>query len=232
MTTKLNDYKVSGILLLLVCVTIVLSGVFASLAVSLTFSSNDIGNTLTALAANKNMHLTSIAFDLSSFILTVLLAGALYQVFGKQNELLSRLGAFCLLASGIILSYHDIGNFILPTLAEDYVALNGDSTLTLLAVTKNVLLHEIWGVKIGYTYFSLGVISFCFAALMSPQFKRLWGYFGIFSALVTLLALYIPLGNYQDMIAMAAFLPMLIWEVAFGMTLLSAKYSSLPNGLR
>jgi hypothetical protein len=119
MNLKLNDYKVSGILLLLVCVTIVASGIFASMDVSLTFSSNDIGNTLAALAAKKNVHLTSIAFDLSSFILTVLLAGALYQVFGRNHKLLSQLGAFCLVASGVILSYHDIGNFILPNLAED-----------------------------------------------------------------------------------------------------------------
>jgi hypothetical protein len=226
MNLKLNEYKASGILLLLVCITIIVSGVFASMAVSLAFAATDIGNGLAAIAAQKNVHLTSIAFDLSSFILTVLLAGALYQVFGKRHEMLSRWGAFCLVASGVILSYHDIGNFILPHLAEDYVSLSGDAALAVLPVAKNVLLHEIWGVKIGYTYFSLGVMFFCCAMLMTPQFKRRWGYFGIFSAVVTLLASYIPLGTYQDTISMIAFLPMLIWEIAFGITLILTRNSS------
>jgi hypothetical protein len=98
--------------------------------------------------------------------------------------------------------------------------------LALLPVTKNLLLAEIWGVKIGYTYFSLGVMFFCFAVLKTPQFNKVFGYLGIFSALITLLALYIPLGNYQDMISMVAFLPMLIWEIVFGITLILTRNSS------
>ena len=227
MNLKLNDYKVSGILLLLVCVTIIVSGIFASMAVSLTFSPSDIGNTLAAIAATKDIHLISIAFDFSSFILTVLLAGALYQAFGKRHKLPSLWGAFCLLASGVILSYHDIGNFTLPNLAEDYVSLRGEAALALLPVAKNLLLSEIWGVKIGYTYFSLGVMFFCIVILMTPPFNKILGYLGIFSAMITLLALYVPIdGTYKDIVSLVAFLPMLIWEIAFGITLVLFRSGS------
>jgi hypothetical protein len=224
---KLNESIVSGILLLSVGITIIVSGMLASMAVSLTFSPDQMANVMEMINARKDLHIASIAFDLASFILTVLLAGSLYQVFHKEQPSLSLCGAFCLLASGIILSYHDIANFTLPNLASDYLSLHGESAQVFLLFAKNILLAEIWGVKIGYTYFSIGILLFGINILFHSQFGKWLGYLGIFSAAATIVISFFPLPeNNKDIISMLAFLPMLIWEFAFGINLIMAANKS------
>ncbi len=216
--------RVSGILMLFSVIT-----VFIALIITLQFDialnpselgSEVMGKTLQNVAKFSKAHIAELIFDeLSDF--AIVLAALLYIVFRNYNRAGALAGSVCFLAGGIIMAAHNMGNFALTRIANDYVVATGAQAATLEIAANAMLLTAKSGVPIGSSFIVLGVLLY---NIVVTQVSRFIGWFGIIGSILAFIA--IPLGWISpqlEMISISLYFPMMIWEILFGIWLISTK---------
>ena len=217
--------KVSGILILFSVIT-----VFIALIITLQFDialnpselgSEIMGKTLQNVAKFSKAHVTELIFDELSDFAIVAFAALLYIVFSKYNRAAALVGSVCFLAGGIIMAAHNMGNFALTRIANDYVAATGTKADTLEVAASAVLLTAKSGVPIGSAFIVLGVLLY---GIVVTRVSKFVGWFGIIGGILALIA--IPIGWISpqlEMMSIRLYFPMMIWEILFGIWLISTK---------
>jgi hypothetical protein len=220
-----NLNKLSGALLLFSVIT-----VFIALIITLQFdialnpsqlNSEVMGKTLQNVATFSKAHITELIFDELSDFAIVVLAALLYLGFRKYNRAGALAGSVCFLAGGIIMAAHNMGNFALTGIANDYVVSTGAQAATLEIAASAVVLTAKSGVPIGSSFIVLGVLLY---GIVVTQVSRFIGWFGIIGSILAFIA--IPLGwigPQLEMITYGLYFPMMIWEILFGIWLISTK---------
>lgn len=209
--------RLSGILMLLMLVTVVVSG---AIAASVPLNYDEAGKTLQNVAGRSGQHMADILFDLLSYIAMVFLAGALYVTFKPYDKMLSILGTLGLVVAGAILAVHDMINFAITPIAHDYVAASGAEAVALEAVGGALILLAKWGVTVGYTFFALGILVYSVIVILSRAVPRVLGWLGVVASVLALGTWLPRIDNTLDPIAMALFVPMMLWELVFGIWLI------------
>lgn len=215
--TKRGIDRLSGILVLVMLVTVAVSG---AIAASVPLNYDEAANTLRNVAERSGQHMADIFFDLLSYIAMVFLAGALYLAFKSYNQTLAILGTLGLAAAGTILAVHDMINFAITHIAKDFVTASGAEAVALQAVGGSMIITAKWGVTVGYTFFALGVLAYSVLMVSSKAVPRALGWLGIVASVLTL-STWLPLIDKDlEPIAMALFIPMMLWELSLGIWLL------------
>ena len=222
MSSKRGIERFSGILLLLMLVTSILGGVFAS-AVGTDYNvpADEVGAVLELVADNQGLHQTEIGFDLASFVILVALSGALYLVFSPHHRLLALLGALGLAAGGIILAIHDIFWFVFPSVAKDFVSASGSQADVLLEIGRVIMLTANWGLSVGIAFMGLGMLAYGVLIIRSKAVLRALGWLGAIAGVLLFTGTWLPrvdVSLYSVWIALSA--PVLLWEIGLGLWLL------------
>lgn len=217
MASKTGIDRLSGLLLLLILVTIVVSGVLAA-AVPLNYE--EAAETLRNVAEQSGRHTADIVFDLLSYIAMVLLAGALYLAFSPHHRTLALLGTLGLAAAGTILAVHDMVNFALTSIAKKFVAVSGAEAVALQAVGGSMIITAKWGVTVGFTFFALGILAYSALMVASNAVPRVLGWEGVVAGVLTFSTWLPHIDSDLDPVAMIAFFPMMLWELGLGLWLI------------
>ncbi len=212
-----NVIKLSGFLMLVVAITALASGVLAGMY-GVELNAHDVETTLANVDKYPTQHIVGLIVEVVSFIATVALAGTLYLGFKSFNKVQAMIGSLWLSASGIVLAVHDMGNFGLPWIARDYAVTTGAHKLAIAAVARSMLLTGKWGVTIGSTFLVLGIFTYC--VILISKLSKSVGWFGIVASVLALIAAWIGWFNPSlQYVGFALFVPMLLWELIFGIWL-------------
>ncbi len=222
MSSKRGIERFSGILLLLMLVTSILGGVFAS-AVGTDYNvpADEVGAVLKLVADNQGLHQAEIGFDLASFVILVALSGALYLIFSPHHRLLALLGALGLAAGGIILAIHDIFWFVFPSVAKEFVSASGSQADVLLEIGRVIMLTANWGLSVGIAFMGLGMLAYGVLMIRSKAVLRALGWLGAIAGVLLFTGTWLPrvdVSLYSVWIALSA--PVLLWEIGLGLWLL------------
>jgi hypothetical protein len=223
-------YKLCGVLWLVAVVSVWVAVVIViRFDIALNPSELDsevLGKTLTRVAEFSWAHILELVFDEISDLAIIILAPLLYLGLHQLNRPVALVGSVCLLAGGIILAAHNMGNFAVTWVAKEYALGAGENAVTLLTSARTVLLTAKWGVAIGSAFFVLGVLMY---SLLVRRVSRLVGWLGIAASVLAFVA--IPLGWVSpelEALSMNLYVPLMIWEITFGIVLLKKKDWSSP----
>jgi len=220
-----NVNRLSGILWLISVIAVLISLIIVlrfDIALNPSELNSDVmGKTLQNVTKSSTAHIIELVFDELSDIAIVVLAALLYLGFSKQSRAGALAGSACLLAGGIILAAHNMGNFALTWIAKDYVLATGTKALALEVAASSMLLTAKWGVAIGSFFFVLGVLIY---SVIVTQLSKSVGWLGVIGSILAFIAIPIGwLGPQLQMISVSLYLPLIIWEVTFGIWLIRKK---------
>jgi hypothetical protein len=201
--------------MLLYIITTIVSG---PVAVPLVF--NDVTNTLNAINVNPVRHQASLFLDWISYITLIALAGVLYRLLRSSKQTLALLGTLFLVAASAILIVHDMINMALTPIAQDFVTAIGAEAVALQTVGGSMIVTAKWGVSIGFTCFALGTLMYSVLIISSYVLPRVFGWLGIIASCLTLGTWLPRIDEGWDPVAMALFLPMVLWLFGLGIWLL------------
>ncbi len=214
----MNQKKLTGILWLLVVVT-VFTALIITLVYDITLNPGDMENTLQNVAKHSTPHIIELIFDTLSDVLLITTSVLLYKLFNKNTKAL--IGSVWIGVGGIILAAHNMGNFAVTWMAKKYVLATGAEAVALKTSAYSVLLAAKWGVTIGSFFFVLGVLMYSVLILKS---SKLMGWFGIIAGILALPAMAVGwVSPALEMLSYRLYMPMLIWQVAFGIWLIREK---------
>lgn len=180
-----------------------------------------MATTLSQIAMHSGAHIIELVFDELSDLALILLSPLLYLGLNKYNKALALLGSVSFVVGGTILAAHNMGNFALTWLAKDFVMATGAAAISLQSASAAILLTAKWGVAIGSIFFVSGIL---FYSLLVKEMSSPLGWFGIVASILAYIA--IPLSWASpalEEVSMNLFMPMIIWETAFGIWLIRSK---------
>jgi len=211
----------TGILLVTI---FVISSIAAGLAGSVgdyNIPPEEIGNLLRLIANHKELHMAEIGFDFFSYIVTAVLATALFIVFSPYSRLLALLGTVGLVSGGVILAVHDIPHFVLPWVAESFVLTNGAEAATLQYLGNVILMTAMWGLSIGVTFLGLGFSAYGVLFIKSKAVPLIFGWIGVISGILLAGGVWLPRYDeslYSLFVILAS--PLGLWQLVLGIWLM------------
>lgn len=213
-------FRLSGILWILIVLT-VLTALIITIIYDITLNPGDMEKTLQYVSKFPTQHIIELIFDVLSDAMIIIVAGLLYVLFNKDHKLKALIGSLWLAAGGIILAAHDMGNFAVTWVAKDYVLSTGSEAVALKATAFSMILTAKWGVTIGSFLFVLGILMYSIVVTKSSRFV---GWFGIISGVLAFPAMAMLWINPQlEMLSYQLYLPMMIWQIVFGIWLIRKK---------
>lgn len=216
-----NSFRSSGVLMLVVVSTSLVSGILAGIY-GVELNAFDVETTLANVGSNSGEHVLGLIVETVSSIVTVALAGVLYLAFKDLNRVQAIIGSLWLSASGIIIAVHDLGNFALAWIAGDYAIAAGSQQLAIASIARSMLLTGKWGVTVGSTFLLLGI--FAYSLILISRFSKSIGWFGIVASALGFFAAWIGwIDPSLQYVGFALFLPLIIWEFTFGIWLLRQR---------
>jgi hypothetical protein len=222
MTSNRGIERFSGILLLLMLATSLVGAGFASgVGTNYNVPADEVPEVLQLVANNQGLHQAEIGFDLASWVILVVLSGALCVAFSPHNRLLALLGALGLAAGGIILAIHDIFWFVFPSVAKDFVSASGSQAEVLLETGRIIMLTANWGLSVGITFTGLGILAYGVLMIRSRAVLRGLGWLGAVAGVFAFAGTWLPRVDeslYAVWIALSS--PVLLWEIGLGLWLL------------
>ncbi|MBT3396483.1 MAG: DUF4386 family protein [Alphaproteobacteria bacterium] len=214
--------RLCGVLWILVVVTVA-TALAITLVYDITLNPDDIEKALQRVALHPLAHVTELVFDTLSDVLLLTVAALLYVVFGRR--LGPMLGSLWFVAAAILLAAHNMGNFAFTWIAGKHAAAADPAALE--AVAYAVLVVAKWGVTIGSFFFVLGVAVY--SAISFPSSKFIGG-LGFVAVALAIPAMALPWINPNlEILGYQLYLPMLIWQISFGIWLLRANPRTHPE---
>ena len=210
--------RLTGILWILVVIT-----VFAALAITLiydiTLNTGDMEKTLQNVARFPIPHIIELLFDVISNIVLINVGVLLYFIFKKETR--AFFGSLWFIIGGSIMVIHNMGNFAVTWIAKDYLLAAGAEAALLKVSAYAVLLTAKWGVTLASLFFIFGVIIY---SSMIQKESKFVGWFGIIAGTLAIPAMIVGwLGPQYEMLSYRLWGPMLIWQITFGVWLMSKK---------
>jgi hypothetical protein len=198
---------------------------FVVLRYDITLLDAEVASTLQKVAQHPGAHVASLAFEILSTVAQVAAAAALYVLLRERNALWATLGSFMLLAGATIIAVHDMGNFALTRIAQEFVA-GASQSANLESVAQSMILTAKWGVTVGSLFFSLGIVAYC-ALLMGSTSARRLGMLGLVAGLLAIVAGPLPwIDPALEQAAYGLYLPVMVWQIVFGIWLIRRKITA------
>ena len=214
--------RVNGILLVLL---FSISSIAAALAGSVgdyNIAAEEIGSLLERIAEHKELHMAEIGFDFFSYIITVILATTMFFTFSVYDRLWALLGMVGIICGAVILAAHDIPHFVLPWIADTFVAAVGDDSMSLKYMANIVLMSAMWGLSVGVSFLGLGFMAYAVLLIKSRPVPLIFGWLGAVSGVLLSVGVWLPRYDeafYSLFVILAS--PLGLWQLAFGIWLIA-----------
>ena len=213
--------RLNGILFILL---FLISSVAAGLAGSVgdyNIPPEEMAGLLRLIADHKELHMAEIGFDFFSYIVTIILATTLFIALSPRNRLLALLGSVGLISGAAVLAAHDIPHFVLPWIAERFVASNGAEAVALQDLGYVTLMTAMWGLSVGVTFLGLGFMAYGFLLVKSKAVPLIFGWIGVVSGILLSGGVWLPRFD-ESLYSLFVFLasPLGLWQLALGIWLI------------
>ncbi len=216
MSSRIGIGQVCGFLYLFILLT---SGVSKSMA-GAPLDPEDVSNTLGAVAEGGKRFRTSVVLDLVSHVSVVALAGALYLAFSPHNRSLALLGTLWRVAEGTIIAFNEVNNVVLLAVALKFVSATGAEAVMLETLGRALIVAEDWGFKIGLVFFALGSLLYGILFVSTGAVPSALGWWGLVAGLLAVVGRWLALVGPDVGLVATSFLPIILFEVVFGVWLL------------
>ncbi len=125
---------------------------------------------------------------------------------------------------------HNMGNFAVTWIAKDYLLAADTEAAVFKAAAYAILLTAKWGVTLASFFFILGVIIYSSVIQKGSKFV---GWFGIIAGTLSIPAMVVGwLGPQYEMLSYRLWGPMLIWQITFGVWLISKKRTLINRSIK
>jgi len=215
-------FQMAGILWLVSVLTVFTSLIIA-LQYDITLNPADIGKVLVNVHAASTAHIIELVLDELSFFALIAVAAPLYIIFRRYDTALALMGAFLLIAGGIVGAAHDMGNLAITQLAEVYVANAGTEAIAIEAATLATIVTAKWGVNVSASLIALSSIIFNYLIVFQGAGAKWLGWFGLLANALVFVAIPISLNPALEQLSYALYMPFMVWEIVFGVWLLGRK---------
>ena len=216
MSSRIGIGQVCGFLYLFILLTSVVSKFMAGAPLD----PEDVSNTLGAVAEGGKRFQISIVLDLVSHVSVVALAGALYLAFSPHNRSLALLGTLWRVAEGTIIAFNEVNNVVLLAVALKFVSATGAETVALETLGRALIVAEDWGFKIALVFFALGSLLYGILFVSTGAVPRALGWWGLVAGLLAVVGRWLALVSPDVGLVATSFLPIILFEVVFGVWLL------------
>ena len=222
MDTK-NLSRVSGALWIFSVVTVFIA-LIITIANNITLMDKDIVQTLRNINANELAHILELVFDVVSSTTLIVVAVTTFLVLKTSGITAAAIGSILLAVGGTILVVHDMGNFALTWLAREYAVAPAANAPALESMGRAMIYTAKWGVTLGAIHIVMGVLFYS-VLLYASNLSRMLGILGIISSILALIAT-VPawINPAWEQLGYNLFFPFMIWEIAFAVWLLRAKF--------
>lgn len=222
--SDLAPYARAGGALWLLTAAAAIASLVIVLSFDITLSLADVPAALSGVAAHPLAHAIELAFDSLAYLSIALVAAPMYLMFAGRGRLAALLGAILLAVGGTVGVVHDLGNFAFTSIAM----LDPDAGAATEIVAFGMLATAKWGVTVSAVIYSAGILVFnrLMMGLVAPVLA--WG--GAVAAALAIVAA--PLAWIDpnlEMLGYALYLPMLIWQIGFGLLLLTGMRIGEPG---
>lgn len=210
------DKKI-GIYWILVVITI-----FTSLSITLIFnitlSIKDMEMTLTNVHKYTLEHIIELILDTSSNIFLIIATILMYKKYSNDKIFW---GTLWFIIGGVIMIIHNMGNFAITDLANNYISSTTPNKQHLITTSMGIILTAKWGVTIASLFFLLGTFQYSSVIIYHNKYI---GICGIIASIAGIPALVTGrLGMQYEMLSYRLWSPMLIWQISIGIWYLISK---------
>jgi len=132
------------------------------------------------------------------------------------------LGTLWRVAEGVIIAFNEVNNVVLLAVALKFVSATGAETVALGTLGRALIVAEDWGLKIGLAFFALGWLMYGILFVSSGAVPPVLGWWAVVASLLAVVGRWLALvsPDVPPVLGMASFVPIMLFEVVFGVWLL------------
>ena len=124
------------------------------------------------------------------------------------------------MAEGVIIAFNEIKNVVLLAVALKFISAMGAEAVTLETLGRALIVAEDWGLKIGLAFFALGWLMYGILFVSSGAVPPVLGWWAVVASLLAVVGRWLALVSPDVGLVSASFVPIMLFEVVFGVWLL------------